>query len=208
MIRPVTHARLIVETCTVSMIPDLYRILRDPAARIIERRAIRLTSFAVADFLRSTQPIDHGIIQRLHALRTIPWTATLMICPSLIGLVHGRARSQHGVCVPAPLRTRARLLDSSGNQDSCRSCLPRLRKPWSGMTSRRFIPAAIRQSEESASVWPGARSWRSWAPAARVRRLSSRWSTRSSNPLPDGSSCAIDVRPSGTRSRCDARSAT
>jgi hypothetical protein len=56
------------------MIPDLYRILRDPAASTIERRAIRLTSFAVADFLRSTQPIDHGIriIQRLHALQTIP----------------------------------------------------------------------------------------------------------------------------------------
>ncbi len=54
------------------MIPDLYRILRDPAARTIERRAIRLISFAVADFLRSTQPINHGIIQRLHALRTIP----------------------------------------------------------------------------------------------------------------------------------------
>src|SRR5271166_217999 len=88
------------------MIPDLHRILRDPAARTVERRTIRLTSFAVADFLRSTQPIDHGIIQRLHALRTIPCTATRMICPSLIGLVHGRARSQHGVFVPAPLRTR------------------------------------------------------------------------------------------------------
>ncbi len=32
------------------MIPDLYRILRDPAARTIERRAIRLTSFALERF--------------------------------------------------------------------------------------------------------------------------------------------------------------
>ena len=72
MIRPVTHARLIVETRTASMIPDLYRILLDPAARTIERRAIRLTSFAVADVLRSTQPIDHQFLPPRTPLNLFP----------------------------------------------------------------------------------------------------------------------------------------
>ena len=104
--------------------------------------------------------------------------------------------------VPAPLRTRGRLLDSSGNQGSCRSCLPRLRKPWSGMTFKVYPGGHQAVRGVSLSVARG-EVLASWAPADRVRRLSSRWSTRRSNPLPDGSSCAIHVRPSGTRLRCD-----